>query len=938
VSLPAGVRLGPYEIVSLIGAGGMGEVYRARDSRLERDVAVKVLPAHLTASPDARERLSREAQAIASLQHPNICTAYDVGETGEGHFFIVMELLQGETLQARLARGRFAIDEILDIASALVDALDVAHRAGIVHRDIKPANVFLTSRGPKILDFGLARRSTGSSNHLQTTAGSPFVTTPGSAIGTLAYMSPEQLRGEEIDARSDLFSLGLVLYEMATGGRPAFKGDTAAAVGGAILHEQPRPPRQVRPDLPEGLEAIILKALEKDRARRYQHASDVLVDFRRLQDKTDRHEPFTAGRRKFLAPIAVAIVVVAALAAYFYPRPRPRLTEKDAIVLAEFENTTGDSVFDGTLRQGLSVQLQQSPYVTLVSDDRIRKTLGLMGRPADARLTADLAREVCERTASAAVLDGSIATLGSQYVLGLRARSCRNGDTIDEQQAQAARKEDVLKSLSDIASTFRTRIGESLATVEQHSRPLAEVTTSSLEALKAFTTANEVVDSSGNVAAVPLFKRAIELDPDFALVYSYFGLVYSALGESLLAKENTVKAYQLRDRVSDRERFFITVTYHRQVTGNLEKAGEAFESWTQTYPNDIRAHSIWSGYATQGAGKYEKSVEEAQKAIALEPDSIFGYTNLAFSYMYLDRFTDAEGVLQQAADRKFEQPELAVLSYFLASLIDDRAGMDGAVDRTKGKPFAEDWLSHFRSLILARSGLAGQAMTMSRTAAELAERGGGRERAALYRAAVANWEGWFGNRTAARRSAMEAIELSRGRDVEYAAALAFALAGDGEQAQAMANDLAREYPEDTSVQFIYLPTLRAQASLEAHDPAKALERLQTSTPYDLAQPGVSFNAFFGGMYSVYLRGAAFLAMNKGLDAAREFQKILDHRGVVVGDPIGVLAHLQIGRAYALAGDTAKAQAAYQEFLTLWKDADADIPVLQQAKAELARLH
>ena len=518
MGLSSGTRLGPYQIVSLLGSGGMGEVYRARDSRLERDVAIKVLPPRLTDSPQARERFQREARAVAALQHPNICTIHDVGETGDGHAFLVMELLQGQTLQQRLGRGALDIASLVDLGATLADALDAAHRAGIVHRDIKPANIFLTERGPKILDFGLAKAAPRPAGDVSrdATADAGMLTEEGTTVGTLAYMSPEQLRGEAVDAGTDLFSFGAVLYEMATA-TPAFAGATNAVISAAILHDTPVPPRVLRADLPGPLNDIILKALEKDRQLRYQHASDLRADLRRFdrdttasraagdRGSTGESRPARRALWKVWAPAAAVILLaIAGAAGYVYAHRAPKLTDKDTIVLADFVNATGDPVFDGTLRQGLSIQLQQSPFLSLVADGRIRKTLALMGRPADTRLTPEVAREVCERIGSTAVLEGSIASLGSQYVVGLRARNCRTGDILDEQQAQAARKEDVLNVLSDAASTFRTRVGESLATVERHSKPLAEATTSSLEALRAFSTGFDAL----NVAATGHLSRS----------------------------------------------------------------------------------------------------------------------------------------------------------------------------------------------------------------------------------------------------------------------------------------------------------------------------------------------------------------------------------------------------------------------------------------------
>jgi tetratricopeptide (TPR) repeat protein len=595
-------------------------------------------------------------------------------------------------------------------------------------------------------------------------------------------------------------------------------------------------------------------------------------------------------------------------------------------------------MFDGTLRQGLAVQLKQSPFLSLVSEERIQQMLPLMGRPAGARLTPELAREICERTASAAVLDGSIASLGSQYVLGLRAKNCRTGDILDEEQVQAAKKEDVLNALSQIASKFRTRVGESLTTIEKHDTPLPEATTPSLEALKAYSTAHQRVSfSTGAVAALPVLKRAIEIDPKFTMAHALLGLTYSAIGESVLSAESTSKAYELRDRASDRERFFITANYDREVTRNLERAKQTCELWAQTYPRDPDAPALLSGFISQGAGNYENSIEEARKAIKLDPGHSFAYVNLAYSYFYLDRLEKAEDTIQRASERKLEIPEFLVLRYYIAFLKGDRAGMEREVALSRGKSGAEDWIAHSEALVLARSGQLQLARSMSRHAVDLAQKAGNRERAATYEAGTAVWNAFFGNTAEARQSAMEALELSKGRDVKYAAAFALGLSGDASRSQALANDLERRFPEDTSVRFSYLPALRGVFALNHSKPSNAIEALQIAVPYELAIPGIAFFGFFGSLYPVYVRGEAFLAARKGTKAAAEFQKLLDHRGIVVSDPVGALARLQLGRAFALSGDKAKAKTAYQDFFTLWKDADPDIPILKQAKAEYARL-
>ena len=927
----------------------MGEVYRARDTRLKRDVALKVLTTRLAEAPGGRERFHREARSVAALSHPNICTIHDVGETADGRAFLVMELLQGETLQERLGRGPLDAGDLLEMGTVLADALDCAHRAGILHRDIKPANIFVTARGAKILDFGLAKATLapGADPAMETTLShGPLLTDPGNAVGTLAYMSPEQLRGEGLDTRTDLFSLGLVLYEMATG-RRAFDGATTAVIAAAILHLQPSAPSEKRPNLPGGLDHVVLKAIEKDRGLRYQHASEIRADLRRLQRDSDSARTVAgtqpparagaAGRGTWTAA-AVAAVAAVLLAGYLLLNRKPPLTDKDTIVLADFVNRTGDAVFDETLRQGLAVQLSQSPFLSLVPDERIRKTLTLMNRPTDAKLSPEIARDLCARTASALVLEGSIASLGSQYVLGLRSTSCATGDIFDNQQEEAARKEDVLGALSRMASRFRTRAGESLATIRQHSVPLEEATTSSPEALQAYTAGVRMSMSSSMPSALPLFTRAITLDPEFASAYAKLGIMYSTMGESALSRENTVKSYQLRGRVSDRERFYIMTMYDRQVTGNLEREQQTLEAWAQTYPRDPNPHGLLGGFATTSTGRYQLSVDASDKALALDPDLAPAYASKALSLMFLGRLAEAEATARVADERGAVYPELVLVPYLAMVARDDADGMARAEKQVKAhlaSKYVEDKLSHIGSLTLARTGRLQAARALARTAVDLAVQAGKRERAATFAAAVAVWEAFHGNSSAGKQAAAAALGLAKGRDVEYAAAFALAVAGDAPQARALAEGLARNFPEDTSVRFMYLPTLRALLALKASQPAAAIRELEVASRFDLALGGLGFNAEYGALYPVYVRGLAHAAARQPREAASEFQKILDHRSIVLGDPVDAMARLQLARAFVLMGDTLRARTAYEDLLRLWKAADSDIPLLEQAKAEYA---
>ena len=945
--LAAGARLGPYEIQSALGAGGMGEVYRARDTRLERAVAIKVLPDALTASPQTLERFQREARAASALSHPNICTIYDVGADPP---FIAMELLEGETLQQRLRRGPLEIPALVDIGFAITDALDAAHAKGIVHRDIKPANIILTARGPKILDFGLAKAMPlPAAATMQSTATRAFVTDPGNTVGTVAYMSPEQLRGEEVDARTDLFSFGLVLYEMATG-QPAFAGATSAVIAAAILQQQPVSPREIRPGLPERLNDVILKAIEKDRGLRYQNASDIRADLQRLKRDSDSArtivsaEPGTrapATRWKVRAAVASAAVAVLAVAGYVaVQRGRtPTLTDKDTIVVADFANRTGDPVFDDTLRQGLSVELRQSPYLSLISDQRVQATLALMGQAKDAPLTGDVARQVCERTGSAAVLEGTIAGIGSQYVLGLKATNCTTGAILDQEQIQAVRREDVLNALSQIGRTFRTRVGESLATVEKHSMPLREATTPSLEALKTYSEAMRVGLSGKD--SRPLLRRATEIDPEFALAWANLGFSYSNGAESALSIEPTTRAWQLRNRASDWEKFFITFLYHRQVTGDLEKAFQTLELWAQTYPRPATQppdpRELFAGISTRGTGRFDIAIEGAKKTIDLYPNVVIGYGSLAFSSIFLDRLDEAEKALQLAATRKVDVPILSAERYTIAFLKGDDEQRRRTVALVHGKRGGERMVANLEALGLARSGRLQEARRSSSRAIELAEQEGVQEAAATYRAARAVWEAFCGDTRDAKQDAEAALALSDARDVVYAAGLGLGLSGQLSRSDALAGDLEKRFPEDTFVNFTYVPVLRSLFALRHGRPSESIERLQIALRYELAANGLDFNSYLGGLHSAYIRGEALMAAHQYTEAAAEYQKIFDHRGIVRADPIGALVHLQMGRVLAASGDNVKAKAAYRDFLTLWKDADADVPILGQAKAEYARL-
>jgi eukaryotic-like serine/threonine-protein kinase len=954
-----GQQVAHYRIVDRLGRGGMGVVYRADDSRLGRQVALKFLPDAFRESPGALDRFAREARSAAALNHPHICTIYEIGEH-EGQPFIAMELLEGQTLADRIGGRPLPIGTSMDLALQIASALEAAHAKGIVHRDIKPANIFVTALGTaKILDFGLAKTVAGktvASPDTATAVDDDNVTRAGSTLGTIAYMSPEQARGQDLDGRSDIFSLGLVLYEMVTG-RQAFGGDTTAVMFDGILNRIPPAPSEINPDVPLELERVIARAIEKAPAARYQHVSDLAADLRALRRASESGPaaattrapamsgsgpwPSTqaaaagtsspAAMRSSLWPrtlAALSILIIAAAILLWQMRgPSQALAESDLILIADFDNTTGDPVFDGTLKQALAVKLEESPFLNVVPDRRVRETLGYMHRPADTAVTPLVARDICQRQEIKALVLGGIASLGSTYVVTLTAESCSSGDVLARQQASADSKEGVLGAIGTAATALRGDLGESLASIARSDTPIELATTSSLEALKAYSVGDRTRNAASDQEALPFFRRAIELDQEFASAHAQLGTIYANLGEQQRAIEHRQKAYELSDRVSERERLYIAAHYYAGVERDTNKALETYELWKRTYPRDPVPY-VNIGTIHSSRGENERALESFLEALELDPTRRLAYTNAFSRYLELDRIDEAEALTSRQIQMTGDTPDTDLQMYQIAVRRRDRVAADRYAARLANTPLEMNFLQ-FRSGEMVAAGRLRESLQVHARSLELLKRHGMNERVPIVMANVASTAALLDETAVAREQALAAAAIGGSApDLHANLAFTFAALGDSARARYHLSEFRKVPFDDAGLNELGGVLVEALIALSTGKPATTV-RLLAELPLE-REVGLVSSA-------LYTRAEAHRALGQWDHAGRDYRAILDRPTPGVFSLIHSLARLGVARTLAAMGDEAGARREYAAILEEWKDADEDMALLRAIKAEVAKL-